>query len=90
MSPVRVLLVDDQALFREGLRAVLGAHPELLVVGEAENGEKALLACERLGPDVVLMDMKMPVLDGVSATRRLSITHPRIRVAAHHDSLQLR
>lgn len=80
MKRVRVLVVDDQALFREGLRAVLSADPELDVIGEAANGEEALRACDRLHPDVVLMDMKMPVLDGVAATRRLQVQHPRTKV----------
>lgn len=77
---IRVLVVDDQALFREGLRAVLSADAGLEVVGEAANGEEALRACERLRPDVVLMDLKMPELDGVAATRRLHVQHPRARV----------
>ncbi|AKF09537.1 response regulator [Sandaracinus amylolyticus] len=80
MTRIRVLVVDDQSLFREGLRAVLSVDPELEVVGEASNGEEALRACERLRPDVVLMDMKMPVLDGVAATRRLQVQQPRCKV----------
>ena len=80
MKRIRILLVDDQALFVEGLRAVLSADPEFDVVGEAVNGERAIAACERLDPDVVLMDMRMPVLGGVAATRRLSVVHPRAKV----------
>ena len=80
MKRIRILLVDDQALFVEGLRAVLSADPEFDVVGEADNGERAIAACERLDPDVVLMDMRMPVLGGVAATRRLSVVHPRAKV----------
>lgn len=80
MKRIRILLVDDQALFLEGLRAVLSADPEFDVVGEADNGERAIAACQRLDPDVVLMDMRMPVLGGVAATRRLSIVHPRAKV----------
>ena len=79
---VRVLLVDDQALFREGLRTLLTAQPGVEVVGEAANGEEALRLAARLRPDVVLMDLRMPVLDGVAATRRLHETSPACRVIA--------
>ena len=68
---IRILLVDDQALFREGLRTLLSLHADIDVVGEAGNGQEALAAAEKLRPDVVLMDLRMPVLDGVAATRRL-------------------
>ena len=71
MRPIRILLVDDQALFREALRTLLSAQPDLEVVGEAANGEEALVAAARLRPGVVLMDLRMPLLDGVAATRRL-------------------
>lgn len=78
--PIRVLLVDDQALFREGLRTLLSVWPDLEVVGEAGNGEEAIHAVAALQPDVVLMDLRMPVLDGVAATRRLSQTQPGSRI----------
>jgi DNA-binding NarL/FixJ family response regulator len=77
---IRVLLVDDQALFREGLSTLLSVYPELEIVGEAANGQEALQQAERLRPDVVLMDLRMPVLDGVTATRRLKETRPSCRV----------
>ena len=77
---IRVLLVDDQALFREGLRTLLSLYPELDIVGEAGNGQEALEQAERLDPDVVLMDLRMPVLDGVTATRRLKQLRPSSRV----------
>jgi len=80
VTRIRVLLVDDQSLFREGLRAVLSTDAAIEVVGEAGNGEEALAACGALRPDVVLMDVRMPVLDGVSATRRIQVQHPRTRV----------
>jgi DNA-binding NarL/FixJ family response regulator len=67
----RVLLVDDQALFREALGTLLSAQPAITVVGEAANGEEALHAAEQTQPDVILMDLLMPVLDGVAATREL-------------------
>jgi DNA-binding NarL/FixJ family response regulator len=68
---VRVLIVDDQALVRSGFRMILEARDDLEVVGEAENGAVAIELAQELKPDVVLMDVRMPVLDGVEATRRL-------------------
>ena len=82
MTPVRVLLVDDQTLFRAGLRTLLSTRPEVEVVGDAENGEAALELAAKTRPDVVLMDLKMPVLDGVAATRRLHVQLPSCRVVA--------
>jgi DNA-binding NarL/FixJ family response regulator len=81
-GPVRLLLVDDQALFREALTTLLGVRDEVLVVGEAGDGEEALRRAAELAPDVVLMDLRMPVLDGVAATRRLQLEHPEVRVIA--------
>lgn len=80
MKPARVLLVDDQALFREGLRQLLSVQAGVEVVGEAPNGEEALRCAKTLKPDVVLMDVRMPVLGGVEATRRLRQLDPRCRV----------
>ncbi len=68
---IRVLICDDQALVRGGFRAILSAKPEIEVVGEAENGADAIALAQRRRPDVILMDIRMPVLDGVEATRRL-------------------
>jgi DNA-binding NarL/FixJ family response regulator len=82
MAPIRVLLVDDQALFREALGTLLGVRPEIRVVGEAANGAEALDRSAELAPDVVLMDLHMPVLDGVGATRRLRVERPGVRVLA--------
>ena len=79
---VRVLLVDDQTLFRQGLRTLLSTRSEVEVVGDAENGQIALERAAATRPDVVLMDLKMPVLDGVAATRRLRVQLPSCRVVA--------
>jgi DNA-binding NarL/FixJ family response regulator len=81
-QPVRVLLVDDQSLFREALATLLGARTEVRVVGEAGDGFEALQRSEALRPDVVLMDLHMPVLDGIAATRRLRVEQPGVRVLA--------
>jgi DNA-binding NarL/FixJ family response regulator len=81
-GPVRVLLADDQALFREALATLLGVRAEVEVVGEAGDGAQALDRAAELRPDVVLMDLHMPVLDGVAATRRLRVEQPGVRVLA--------
>jgi DNA-binding NarL/FixJ family response regulator len=75
-----VLVADDQALVRVGLRKVLEAAPDLRVVGEAEDGQDAAFEARRLSPDVVLMDIRMPVLDGIEATRRIVSASPATRV----------
>src|SRR4051794_35682350 len=79
---IRVLLVDDHAVVREGLRTYLELHEDIAVVGEAADGEEAIRAAEELRPDVVLMDLKMPVLDGVGALRALRERLPRTRAIA--------
>ncbi len=78
--PVRVLVVDDQTLFREALTTLLRTREELDVVGAAADGAQALEQVAVLRPDVVLMDLRMPGLDGVAATQRLRVEHPEVRV----------
>lgn len=80
MKPIRVLLADDHTLFREGVRALLERAAGIVVVGEARDGREALELAERMLPDVVLMDVAMPGLDGLEATRQLARRAPRARV----------
>jgi DNA-binding NarL/FixJ family response regulator len=80
MNPIKILLVDDQPLFREGLRTLLSVHSDFEVVGEAGNGQEAINLVRSTGASVVLMDLQMPILDGVAATRRLHDEQPDCRV----------
>jgi DNA-binding NarL/FixJ family response regulator len=83
---VRVLIVDDQSLVRAGFRLVLENHDDLEVVGEASNGREAIHSAGRLEPDVVLMDIRMPELDGIAATRAITAAHPiRVLVRTTYD-----
>lgn len=75
-----VLIVDDHALFRAGMRAVLSSADDIEVVGEAASGEQALVEVERCGPQVVLMDLRMPGIGGLAATARIAEVHPATRV----------
>lgn len=79
---IRVLIVDDHAMVRKGLAAFLLVKADLELAGEASNGEEALHLCEQLRPEVILMDLKMPKLDGVAATRAIKSRYPHIQVIA--------
>lgn len=88
MAPIRVLLVDDHAVVRAGLRMLLSEDPELEIVGEAANGVEGVRLAQELRPDVVLMDISMPEMSGIEATRRIKAQWPDIAVLAltmHED-----
>ena len=79
---IRILIVDDHGVVRQGLRMFLSLDPELGVVGEAENGEEALRMARELEPDVVLMDLLMPVMDGIEATKAIKAELPDVEIVA--------
>ena len=80
MKPIRILIADDHALVRVGLATLLQFHNDLQVVGEAENGREAVSRARKLRPDVIVMDLMMPVLDGLEATRHIHAELPDIRI----------
>lgn len=80
MVPIRVLLVDDHVLFREGIKALLMLRSEINVIGEANNGSEAILMAKELQPDIILMDVRMPVMGGVEATRIIKTEIPFVQI----------
>lgn len=88
MPPIRILLVDDHAVLREGLRSILVLEPDMEVVGEAADGEQAVRLAQELQPDVVLMDIRLPGMDGIEATRRVRLASPNsaIVILTMHDA----
>src|SRR5512135_511886 len=88
MTHARILLVDDHAVVRGGLKMLLAADPELEIVGEAETGAQGIRLAEQLQPDVILMDISMPDMNGIEATRLIKAQHPEIAILAltmHED-----
>jgi DNA-binding NarL/FixJ family response regulator len=93
MKRIRILLADDHAVVRQGFKMILGAQPDMEIVGEAGNGREAVELAAQARPDVVVMDVAMPELNGIEATRRLADTAPHARVLAlsmHKDSVYVR
>jgi NarL family two-component system response regulator LiaR len=81
-TPIKVVLIDDHAMLRRGLAVFLASYSDLKLVGEASNGEEALALCANVHPDVVLMDLMMPIMDGITATRLIRRDYPEIQVIA--------
>src|ERR1019366_9271012 len=93
MKRIRILLADDHAVVRRGFRMILAEQTDMEIVGEAGNGREALELAAKLKPDVVVMDVAMPELNGIEATRRMGENAPRTRVLAlsmHKDSVYVR
>jgi len=93
MRRIRILLADDHAVVRQGFKMILGAQPDMEIVGEAGNGRDAVELAEQLRPEVVVMDVAMPELNGIEATRRITDALPHTRILAlsmHKDSVYVR
>ena len=80
MAATRVLLVDDESLVRRILKQMLSSYPDMELVGEAATGYEAVAAVERLQPDIVVMDIRMPGLDGIAAAREISVKYPHVNI----------
>ena len=93
MARIRILLADDHGVVRQGFKMILDAEPDMEIVGEAGNGREAIELADQLKPDVVVMDVAMPELNGIEATRRIAGSAPHVRVLAlsmHKDSVYVR
>jgi DNA-binding NarL/FixJ family response regulator len=93
MKKLRILLADDHKIVREGLRTLINSQPDMQVIGEAANGKEVLVKARELKPDVVVMDLSMPELNGLQATERLKAERPEMKVVAltaHEDESYLR
>ena len=80
MATTRVLLVDDESLVCRILKQILAGYQDMEVVGEAANGKEAISAVERLQPDIVVMDIRMPAVDGIAAAREISVKYPHVKI----------
>ena len=78
--PIKILLADDHTIVRQGLAKLLEAEPALEVVGEADDGRQAILQAQKLKPDIVIMDIAMPLLNGIEATRQVKKKYPSIKI----------
>ncbi len=90
---IRILLADDHAMVRQGFRMILSSQPDMQIIGEAGNGKEAVEMTEKLLPDVIVMDVAMPELNGIEATRKIIAALPRSRILAlsmHKDSVYVR
>jgi two-component system response regulator NreC len=92
-STIRILLADDHTILRQGLKLILSSQPDLQVVGEAANGNEVVQLAQELRPDIVLLDVAMPELNGIDATRRMMETNPKLRIlvlSMHKEAVYVR